>query len=96
MKKFLIFIFAAGIFCLTAFYATSLYGFYIDFRPDAPIKADFTAEERRILDASGDIFQVKGVEISASVPEHASSEFEPEKEDYIRWFEQLPRWEPIH
>ena len=89
MKKFLIFVFAAGILCLSAFYATSLYGFYIDFHPDAPIKADFTAEERRILDASGDIFQVKGVEISASIPEHASSEFEPEKEDYIRWFEQI-------
>lgn len=92
MKRFLIIVMAAGVLGLAAFYAIWNYGFYIDLDPDAPVKADFTTDGTKILiniDDGAEEFQIKGVEISASMPGHAASDFAPEKEDYLRWFSQI-------
>ena len=92
MKRFLIIVIAAGVLGLAGFYAVWSYGFYIDLKPDTPVEAGFTAEGTTILkrgDDGLDEFNIKGVEISASMPEHAASDFAPEKEDYLRWFSQI-------
>lgn len=93
MKRFMIVIIAAGVLGLVAFYGVWNYGFYIDMDPNAPVEsAAFTIDGTRILkkvDGRSEEFQIKGVEISASMPEHAASEFAPEKEDYLRWFSQI-------
>lgn len=92
MKKFMIVVIAAGVLGLAAFYALWHYGFYIDINPDAPVKTAFTADGTKIMMCGKDgteEFQIKGVEISASMPEHAASDFAPEKEDYLRWFSQI-------
>ena len=83
---------ASGVLALAAFYAVWNYGFYIDMDPDAPVEAGFTTDGTKILKIGNDgteEFQIKGVEISASMPEHAASDFAPEKEDYLRWFSQI-------
>ncbi len=92
MKKFLISVIIVGVMVAGWFYATQGLGFYIDFYPDAPVRADFSCEGNKIMADTGagrEEFRIKGVEISASVPGHAASEFEPEKEDYLRWFSQI-------
>lgn len=92
MKKFLITVIAVGILGVAAFYATSYYGFYIDFHPSASVSAGFSAEGHKIIKKESgreEEFQIKGVEISASMPEHPASDFAAEKEDYLRWFAQI-------
>lgn len=92
MKRFMIIVIAAGVLGLAAFYAVWSCGFYIDMDPDAPVETVFTAEGTKILidgTEGAEEFQVKGVEISASIPEHTASDFAPDKEDYLRWFSQI-------
>lgn len=92
MKKFLTAAIFIGVLVLIGFYAALYYGLYIDFHPDDSVKIVFATEGERIVkytDIKEEEFQIKGVEISASMPEHAASEYAPEKEDYLRWFGQI-------
>ncbi len=92
MKRFLIIVVGAGIIAAGLLIAMLNFGFYFDFQPDAPVSADFSCEGSRIIAVSEDgreEVRIKGVEVSASIPEHAASDFKPEKEDYMRWFRQI-------
>lgn len=88
MKKFLIIAIAAGAVALAALYAVLYEGFYIDTGADENVEAVFTSREDAIL-KDGEKFTVKGVEVSASMPEHPESDYEPETEDYLRWFRSI-------
>lgn len=92
MKKFMIVVLGAGILALAAFYAVWSYGFYIDTQPDAPVRAGFTTDGTSILlngEDGPEVFPIRGVELSASMPEHPATDFAPDREDYLRWFAQI-------
>ena len=90
MKRFVIIVTALGVLGIAAFYAKWCYGFYIDFHPEAPVDYVFTVKGKKVVMAedAGEI-RVKGVEVSSGMPEHASSDFAADKEDYLRWFAQI-------
>ena len=72
---------------LYAYYSRSM---FIDFRPNAPISVAFRAEGTNIMHQNPDgIFvpiQLRGVELTPSIPGHMAWDFSATVEDYLRWF----------
>lgn len=89
MKKFVlcaVLLLAMG---LGYFYAVYYQGIFIDFQPNSSIDVPFRTEGTAILvqDASGSYtpLNMKGVDISSSMPGQYATSFAPKEEDYLRW-----------
>lgn len=88
MKKFLMASAGVGAILILIFYAVTRYGFYISWR-EKEIATDFTTQGKdfyRITkENKKEKFQIKGVDLTASMPEHTAHEFAADKKDYLRW-----------
>ena len=92
MKKFLTVAIILGILGFGTYYAAMYKGFYIDFHPDTPAEASFTAEGKKLVWHHGDEaseFVMQGVDITSSMPGHGATDFAADTADYLRWFESV-------
>lgn len=93
MKKYLICMLLLPAAAFVIFYLIYMKGFYIDFHPEEPVKADFWTDGKELWTqekAEGaKSFVIKGVDVFSSLPGHYSTEFAAGKEDYLRWLEQI-------
>ena len=87
MLKYLISVFAVMILATVAFYAYFYMGFFIDFRPNAPVHVAYHAENNGIYkyDSSTPLL-LRGVEVGSFVPGQSYWELGAKKNDYFRWF----------
>lgn len=93
MKRFVIAMLVLGALALGAYYLYYFVGFYLPGRsqgePDLPFRAEGKELLRRNREGGYESFEIRGVEVSASLPGHYASDFAPDEEDYLRWFEQI-------
>ena len=69
-------------------------GLYFDFNPNEQVTAQIKTEGKTIYISDGDNkgykrFEIKGVELSSSIPGNSATNHEIDKETWIRWFEQI-------
>ena len=92
MKRFIIIaciLVALGVGLL---YAVYYEGFYLDLHPDAPITADFRTlggEIQHLADGRWETLDIRGVDMSSSLPGEPAMDFAAGSEDYLRWFESI-------
>ena len=90
MLKYLIAILLVVFLTLGSLYAHFATSLFIDFRPDAPVSVAFRAEGESILYRNEHGFyvpiQLRGVELSPSLPGNMVWDFAPNTYDYLRWF----------
>ncbi|MCL2570876.1 MAG: hypothetical protein FWE11_00595 [Defluviitaleaceae bacterium] len=87
MAKYLISVVAIMILAVVIFHAHFYMGFFIDFRPNAPINITFHTEDSGIFrDGSDTPLLLRGVEVNSFVPSQSYWELGANKEDYLRWF----------
>lgn len=93
MKRFLVAVMTAAALLLGIYYMVYYKGVYVTGEYTGNLELPFKTEGKELLIRTGDsgyeLFQMKGVELSASVPGHYASEFYPDEDDYLRWFEQI-------
>jgi len=90
MAKYLISVFAIMILAVVIFYAHFYMGFFIDFRPNAPVHIAFCAEDGGIYRTGFDEpLLLRGVEIASFVPGQSYWELGANKDDYLRWMEHI-------
>ena len=89
MKRFILAAIVLGAIGLGIYYLIYFQGFYIPKDSTAPVEVPFKTEGSLLLQRTqaGDYeeFQVRGVELSASMPGYYSNDFHPSTEDYLRW-----------
>lgn len=92
MKKFLMASACVGGALILMFYAVTRYGFYISLK-EKDISADFITQEKEFYKVTGDgekqSIKIKGVDVTASKPEHTAHEFAASKKDYMRWMKLI-------
>jgi len=87
MLKYLVSVFILMILATVAFYAYFYMGFFIDFRPNAPVYVAYRAEDNGIYkDDSDTPLLLRGVEVNSFVPGQSYWELGAKKKDYLRWF----------
>lgn len=95
MKHFLIVVMTAAVFLLGIYYMVYYEGFYFPDSYTGNLELPFQTAGKKLLirseNSEYECFQMKGVEISASVPGHYATEFYAEEEDYLRWFGQIQK-----
>jgi len=68
-------------------------GFYLDLDPNASVSIPFCTQGKEMMvrqeDGSYAGIQLRGVELSSSMPGSYASSFAPEEDDYLRWLEQI-------
>ena len=72
-----------------ALYAVYYRGFYLDFGPEPPVAAAFCTQGKQILRPAGDSWQpleIRGVDVTASLPGEPASDYAAGQETYLRWF----------
>ena len=93
MKRFLVAVMTAAALLLGIYYMVYYEGVYIPGEYTGNLELPFKTEGKELLIRTGnsgyELFQMKGVEISASIPGHYASEFYTDEDDYLRWFEQI-------
>lgn len=93
MKRFIIFSSILILLVGGAYFLAEREGFYVNLGPEEEITAVFRTEGREILyqgeNGIWEPFVIRGVDLSASVPGHASSDYAPDYEDYSRWLDQI-------
>ncbi len=92
MKKFIIAACILAFFLVAGFYAVYYEGFYLDLNPDAEVSASFRTEGDRILhseDGQWNDFEIRGVDLSASMPGEPATDFDADSSDYLRWLEEI-------
>lgn len=93
MKRFIIAACAAVLLLFGALYMIYGLGFYIDLRPGAGVTALFRTDGRKILRLNGggdwEEFELRGVDVVSNLPGEFVTDYAPEAEDYLRWFEQI-------
>ncbi|PWM37776.1 MAG: hypothetical protein DBX46_02800 [Clostridiales bacterium] len=93
MKKFLIVTLILVLLAAGGLYGAYFQGIYIDWQPDAEVRADFCAEKEAFWRPDGqggrECIVLRGVDISSAVPGYSAGEFAAEEEDYLRWFEAV-------
>ena len=93
MKNFLTAVVAAAVAALGLWLGVFYFGFYLDLHPNAPVEAPFRASgknlEQLAQDGAYEPLQIRAVDLSASMPGHPFSDGAPEREDYLRWMEQI-------
>jgi len=86
MVKYLVSVFAIMLLILVAFHAHFYMGFFINFRPNAPVNVVFLEEDNGLFRGSDETpLLLRGVEISSFVPGQSYWELGAEKEDFLRW-----------
>ncbi|MCL2373512.1 MAG: hypothetical protein FWC78_08955 [Defluviitaleaceae bacterium] len=87
MRKYIITVFVLMIAILVFLYAYFYMGFFIDFRPNAPVQVAFHAEEGGIFRAGEDTpLLLRGVEVVAFVPSQSYWQLGASHADFLRWF----------
>jgi len=90
MLKYLIAIMLVVFLTLGSLYAHFATSFFIDLRPDTPISVAFWAEGESIVYRNEHGYyapiQLRGVELSPSLPGNMVWDFAPDVYDYLRWF----------
>ena len=93
MKRFLICMVTLLTVAVGGSYLVLSRGFYLDLEPGAPVSVPFCAQEKKLMvqqeDGTYAHIELRGVELSASMPGAYASSFAPEEEDYLRWLEQI-------
>ena len=90
MLKYLVSVFIIMILATLAFYAYFYMGFFIDFRPNAPVHVAYRAEGNGIYKDDNDTpILLRGVEVNSFVPGQSYWELGAKKKDYLRWFENI-------
>ncbi len=95
MKKFLIMSACVGGALILMFYAVTRYGFYISWK-EKEITTDFITQGDKfykLIDRNDkskkERFEIKGVDLTSSMPEHTAYEFAAGKKDYKRWMKLI-------
>lgn len=93
MKRFIILASCVVALLFLGFFAIFSFGWYIDLHPEVPAVPVFRTSGKDILhqeeDGTWDVFEIRGVDLSTSIPGGSVLDFEPEVEDYVRWLEQI-------
>ncbi len=89
MKKFLFFIAFILIAFFGIWYIVYFKGFYINFIENKEIRVDFYTKNKEFYNKDNKIINIKGVDVSSSLPGKPASRFAPKKSDYLRWFKQI-------
>ena len=89
MKRFIILASCVVALLFLGFYAIFSFGWYIDLHPEVTAIPVFRTSGKDILyqktDGTWDVFEIRGVDLSTSIPGGSVLDFEPEVEDYARW-----------
>ena len=89
MKKFIIIIAALVAFAIAFDYVYFYLGWYIDLSPEKAITTFVKSDEKTIYINKGngyEPFEIKGVNMGSGEPGEWSTNFDIDKETYIRWF----------
>ena len=87
MAKYLISVFIIMLLMVLGLHAYFYMGFFIDFRPNAPIQVVFHTEDDGIFRGDDEMpLLLRGVEVASFVPGQSYWELGAEKEDFLRWF----------
>ena len=68
------------------------YGFFIDFNPKKEVTTQIKTEGKKIYLNKGNgynEFEIKGVDLGASIPGHFATDYAIDKETYLRWFKLI-------
>lgn len=93
MKRFIIVasivVCAVGVF----FYAMYYLGVYVDLNPHAPTTAVFRTEGKDLLrqtkSGAWEAFELRGVDLSSSIPGQYATDYAMDPDDYLRWLGQI-------
>lgn len=92
MKRFIIIMGILVALTMAGLYAVLVRGFYLDLDRAAP-EAVFRTEGKDILrqteQGGWETFEIRGVDLATSVPDHFAMDFAPGYEDYTRWLELI-------
>ena len=89
MKKFIITVSILVVLALAVDAAYFRLGWYIDFRPNAPVETFMKVEDDEIMMDDGEgykPFEIKGVNLGSGEPGEWSTDFDIDKESYLQWF----------
>lgn len=92
MKKFILIVSALVVLVGCLLYAVYYGGFYLDFAPDEPITVDFQTQDGKIqrwANGQWETLEIRGIDLTASLPGEPSTDYAMKQEDYLRWFEQI-------
>lgn len=93
MKKFLLCMLALALAVLVGYYVEYYAGISLPWDGTEDVTAPFRTqgEEFQYMTEAGDYAPItfRGVDIYASLPGYAHSQFQPHEEDYLRWFGQI-------
>ena len=92
MKKFIFVIAALVALYIGWDYAYYRLGWYIDLHPDRAVSTFMRVEGEQIYqttDAGDAVFQVRGVNLGSGEPGEWSTDFDIDKDTYLRWFGQM-------
>ncbi len=92
MKKFIITVSILVVLALAVDAAYFRLGWYIDFRPNAPVETFMKVEDDEIMMDDGEgynPFEIKGVNLGSGEPGEWSTDFDIDKESYLRWFRYI-------
>lgn len=93
MKKYIIAVSIAVVLVFVCLYLAMVRGLYLDIGGAADPEPVFRTEGKEILkkgeDGTWATFEIKGVDMSTSMPGGAVLDFEPDEEDYLRWMELI-------
>ena len=73
-------------------YAVYYEGFYVNLNPNAPITADFRTLDgsiQHLESGQWEPLEIRGVDVSSSLPGEPAMDFTAGSEDYLRWFESI-------
>lgn len=84
MKKYIIFWTSILVFVFGFYYVNYYTSFYFSLF-DSKIDAYYYVFDKNII-VNGNSFEVKGVNLSSSIPGYGTSEYKIDKETYLRWF----------
>ena len=92
MKQFILVASFLVLLVMIGLYAVFVRGFYINLNPQVP-EAVFRTEEKEILRLTGqgewESFSIRGVDLSANIPNHYAMDYAADCEDYTRWLEWI-------
>ncbi|MGN0492945.1 MAG: family 2 glycosyl transferase [Acutalibacteraceae bacterium] len=92
MKNFIITVCVIVVLYISADIAYYRLGFYIDLSPDEPVTTFVKTDSDSIYLDSGsgfEVFEIKGVNMGSGEPGEWSTDFDIDKQTYLRWFKQI-------
>lgn len=88
MKKYLLLIFILVILFLSYELVVYQFGWYVSRYGEDEVQAAVKTEGKQLY-VNKDAFTVKGVQVSAALPDHQLSDYAVTKADYLRWMEAI-------